>query len=244
MISDVYTVFWKEWKELFKQRGLRGGFASWLIMVALVGIFMPLNFGRDWLTNPIMLISWSWPPLLSVMSLVTDAFAGERERHTLETLLASRLSDRAILFGKILTMVVYGWSMQLAATLLSAITVNVIFFTGSLRFYSAGLLFGVLAFSLVALLLVSALGVLVSLHAPTVRAAYQKLSIGFIVIWMAIFFVPMLVPESTRQALLSQVLGISWWQVGLVVALLLILVDVLLIRLALARFQRNTLILD
>ena len=37
-------------------------------------------------------VMWMWFSLLLVINVVADSFAGERERHTLETLLASRLS--------------------------------------------------------------------------------------------------------------------------------------------------------
>ena len=37
--------------------------------------------------------------------MIADGIPGERERHTLETLLASRLSDRSILLGKVMAAV-------------------------------------------------------------------------------------------------------------------------------------------
>ena len=55
----------------------------------MLGIVTPLQMGSLWLTSPLMLAYW---PLLSsgmVSTLIADAFAGERERHTLETLLAT-----------------------------------------------------------------------------------------------------------------------------------------------------------
>ena len=52
---------------------------------------------------------------MMVSSLVADSFAGERERHTLETLLASRLPDRAILAGKLLVPVAVAWGAALLA---------------------------------------------------------------------------------------------------------------------------------
>lgn len=244
MTGDILTIFWKEWREMFKQRGMRGGLWSWAIMVALVGIFMPLNFGSEWMTSPLMLLLWSWPPLMVVMGLVADSIAGERERHTLETLLASRLSDRAILFGKILTMVLYGWSIEVAALLLGAITVNVTNPSAGLRFYPLDLFLTVLVISLLCVLLVSSLGVLVSLHSPTVRSAYQKMSISLLVLWVAAFLVPTILPAETRDAWVAQISFIPGWQAALVAIGVLVLADALLMGLALARFQRARLILD
>ena len=111
MLLDMWTIIRKDIKEVFSARGTgrRGGWMSILIFVGLLGILMPLQTGQQWLTNPVLPILWSWIPVFLVVSVVTDSFAGERERNTLETLLASRLSDRAILFGKIGAAVLYGW---------------------------------------------------------------------------------------------------------------------------------------
>jgi ABC-2 type transport system permease protein len=59
-----------------------------------------------------------------VIILISDAIAGERERHTLETLLASRISDQAILLGKVLVTVGYNWGMTLFCLLLGSVVVN------------------------------------------------------------------------------------------------------------------------
>ena len=100
MIADIWTVIWKERKSLFRHRGsrLRAVF-NLLIPVGLVAIYFPLGEGHNWVSSPVALFALIIPMLL-VGTTVPDAFAGERERHTLSTLLASRLPDRAVLFGK------------------------------------------------------------------------------------------------------------------------------------------------
>ena len=70
-------------------------------MIAVFGVFLPLQNGASWVTSPITMVYWAWMPLMLVTGVIADSFAGERERHTLETLLASRLPDRAILLGKV-----------------------------------------------------------------------------------------------------------------------------------------------
>ena len=52
-----------------------------------------------------------------IISFIGDAIAGERERHTLETLLASRMPDRAILLGKVIAIVLYAWGMGVLSLL-------------------------------------------------------------------------------------------------------------------------------
>ena len=126
MLADVLTMVWKEWKELLLSRGgIRGGLISTVgIPLGMLGIYLPWQNGPEWVTTPLLPVAWSWLPLLLVGALVADSFAGERERKTLETLLASRLSDRAILLGKIAALVGYGWGLALGSLVLGTITVN------------------------------------------------------------------------------------------------------------------------
>ena len=106
MIQDVLTVARKEWLEIIDQllRFKRGGW-SILLVVLFLGVISPLQMGTTWLSSPLMF--FYWPLLTSSMTstLIADSIAGERERHTLETLLASRLPDAAIISGKILAAV-------------------------------------------------------------------------------------------------------------------------------------------
>jgi len=93
MLTDITTIIWKESREFITVRpGLRGGWTGLLIILAVFGILIPLQLGRDWLSAPTTILMWAWLPFILVNSVVADAFAGERERQTLETLLASRLS--------------------------------------------------------------------------------------------------------------------------------------------------------
>jgi ABC-2 type transport system permease protein len=98
-MTDIKTILWKEFRELFQARqGLfgRGGWISIAITVGLLGVLIPVQAGEGWVSNPLHMVWWVWVPFLMVTYIVTDTFAGERERHTLETLLASRLSDKTI----------------------------------------------------------------------------------------------------------------------------------------------------
>ena len=143
MIRDVRTIIWKEIKEILGRRGLlKGGKAGIFIMLACFGVFMPLQFGRQWLASPMAMVYWAWVPFLLVSGVVADSFAGERERHTLETLLASRLPDRAILAGKIGAALVYGWGLTLGCVLLGAAAMTIVHGRGKVIFYSGPCGFG------------------------------------------------------------------------------------------------------
>ena len=104
-----------------------------------------------------------------------DSFAGERERHTLETLLASRLSDRAILSGKLLVSVLYSFIMTLIFIFLALAVLNIAYWDGKILTYPAALLEFALVVALLLDTLFAAIGVLISLRTPTVRQGSETL---------------------------------------------------------------------
>ncbi|HSV85915.1 MAG TPA: ABC transporter permease subunit [Levilinea sp.] len=243
MIADIKTIIWKEMKEVLIQRGgSRGGFFGILIILGLMGVILPLQTGSEWLRNPFLLLIWSWLPIFLVINIVADAFAGERERHTLETLLASRLSDRAIMLGKISAAVLYAWGMAVSGMLLGAVTVNLANLGSGLQFYSGYAFPAGVVLSLLASVLVASLGVMVSLHAPTARAAYQRLSAIMIVIWL----VPTIVLQFLPGELSAEIFGVlGAVNIGAVLAwgaAVLLVADMILIYIGLARFRRARLL--
>ena len=121
-MSDILTMVWKEWKD-FLFSGVRSDFIRPLLFIAVLGIFLPLSLKQRWIelnSAPILVILYV--PFMLIISFIGDAIAGERERHTLETLLASRISDRAILLGKVLVTVGFSWGTTLVGLLLGAST--------------------------------------------------------------------------------------------------------------------------
>lgn len=243
MITDILTITRKELKEIFVQRGsLRAGITNVLIVIAISGILFPLQSGPQWVQSPIGLVTVAWLPLMMSMGLVADAFAGERERHTLETLLASRLSDQAILYGKMLASIVYGFSIAVAGMLLGALVVNMQY--PGAGFYPLPYFLGALIFCLLGMLLVAGIGVQVSLHASNVRQAYQKMSLGFILLWLPIILGPQLLPDEWMGQIALWLANINALQAALYFTGALLAADLFLIFLANKRFQRSRLILD
>ena len=245
MLADIFTIVWKEWQEIFLARGnKRSGLLSILIVIALLGIYFPLTNGLDWLNNPLLPLTWSWVPVFWAIGIVTDSFAGERERHTLETLLSTRLSDAAILFGKILTAVLYAWGLAMLSMLLGAVVVNIAHFSGQILFYPVDIFLGGMFLSLLLTVLMSSLGVLVSLRAPNARQAYQRLSMSFLVFWMIPVIGSQLAPESVSQKIVAFFTTASLVNLFLAAAVILLLLDVGLVTLCRMFFRRNKLILD
>src|SRR5205823_12344683 len=172
-------MIWKESKDLLFQGGWRALIRP-VLLVGIPGVYLPLQFGLQWLElSPIEMFVVLRIPFFVIISFVGDAIAGERERHTLETLLASRISDRAILLGKIIVTTSYAWSTALVGLLLGLLVANLSKGQGSWQFYTHGdLLLEALALSLLASLLGVSGGVLISLRSATVRQAQQILIVA------------------------------------------------------------------
>lgn len=244
MLTDIWTITQKEWKELMRQRGnLRGGFLGVLIFIGVLGILMPIQFGAEWVESASQLIIFSWLPFLLVSGVIADSFAGERERHTLETLLASRLSDRAILFGKVAAAISYGWGLTIACMLLGLITVNLVHGKDQILIYNLEIGLGAVILSFLIAALASGLGILVSLRASTVRQAQQAFSMAFMLIFIPMMLLPVL-PNEWQGKILLWVKNADFSNPIPVLVTVLIMLDFSLILAGLARFQRAKLILD
>lgn len=244
MISDLGIIMHKELKELLFQRGQgRSGSIRILIFIGVFGILLPLQNGIRSLTSPAGLVFWAWIPFMLISGITADTFAGERERHTLETLLASRLSDRAILFGKLGAIISYGWGMTVITILVNLITVNLVFWQGYVVLYPP-LLFGViLLVSLQVAVFSAGLGIIISLHSPTARAAQQTMSILMFVLLVPVFLLTLL-PKNILAGINGLVTNISAAQVVGGVIGILSVVDLGLIIYSMAQFQRSKLISD
>jgi len=237
-MKDIGTIIWKEGKDLLFSRG-RLELIRPLIFIAILGIFLPLNIGIQWLTLPApVILIILYIPFIFILNYIADAIAGERERHTLETLLASRVSDQAILIGKVIVTVGYGWGMGLASLMLGLVIVNLFRGQGRWQFYTpVGLLLAILLVSLLISLLAASGGVLVSLRTATVRQAQQTLLLGTLVLGVLIVLALEAVPSSLISALSSQ-------QILLIVISALVVLDAILMGISLASFHRSKLILS
>lgn len=242
MIGDVISIIWKEIRELTLHRGrFRGGWTGMLIFAAVFGIFMPLQTGPNWIESPIGLIYWAWVPFLLVSGVVADSFAGERERHTLETLLSSRLSDRAILLGKMATSILYGWGLTMICVLIGLITINIAFGKGQLLLYPLRIGMGIIVLSFLVASLSSSIGVLVSLRSSSVRQAQQTFSLAFFAFFIPIFLVPLL-PEAWKIKLMTLLSELNYEAVLIVIVIILLGLNIAITSIAAARFKRAKLI--
>jgi len=201
-MNDFWTMVWKETKDsVFSSR--RSEFIIPLMVIAIMGIVIPWQFGNSWISlSPAMITIVCYIPFFLTTSYIGDAVAGERERHTLETLLASRISDRAILWGKITVTIAYGWGLTLIGLLLGLVAANVLSGHGHWEFYHPIDIFvEMLVLSLLASLLSASAGVLISLRAATVRQAQQTMAVGTLILLIAIVLILKSVPSGVLKTL-------------------------------------------
>ena len=244
MIADILTVAWKELREMFVQGDPRGrSKMSLILLVIIFGIVLPLQNGRDWVSSPISIMVWGWMPFLWVSGIVADSFAGERERHTLESLLSTRLSDRAILIGKLLSALLYGCILTWIILIVSLITINVAYGNGELLLFSYPISIGAITFSILVSGLAASIGVLVSLRAGSVRQAQQLMSVGMLVLFIPLMLLQFL-PSTLRQSMIRDAGKINTNQALLWIALVLLILDGVLTAFAMHLFQRSKLILE
>src|SRR5579872_3920951 len=194
-------MIWKEAKDSL----LQGGREAWvrpLIMIGFLGLFLPWQLKQSWLalSPAAMLLILALPFLF-----VGDAIAGERERHTLETLLASRISGRAILLGKTVVMAGTAWGMALLSLLLGLLSANLASGQGRWAFYgSFGLLVEALTLCLLTRLLATSVGVLISLRSATVRQAQQRVMVVMLVLLVGVAVVVAVLPKQAVSALSAE----------------------------------------
>lgn len=240
-VGDVWTVLGKEWREL------TSGDARWVtvstlaVFLGIIGVLLPWQLGAAWLTAPWAMAIWAWIPFFLVTTVAADAVAGERERHTLETLLATRLPDRALLLGKLLGPVTWVWTATMACVPFGLLTLGVTLST-PLPATSPGHWLAVGGLVFASALFGGSLSLLVSMRADSVRQAQQTLALGS----LALFLLPVIALRLLPDALLSRLLETlalgSPSRLALWVSGVLLLATLPAFGLLLVRFRRRRLL--
>lgn len=178
LLSDSWTIAVKEWREWRGDRARLG----WVALSALIIVWSVVAFqllGRlDGGLLIVPIVSATLPLTLAGVMII-DAIAGERERQTLETLLASRLSNRVIVFGKIVAVTGAGWVLLLlgmAPALLQPIVAPA---PGDSALQAASVAGALLTISALGVVLVVAAGALIALYTVSSRFALL-LTIAFV----------------------------------------------------------------
>lgn len=258
-MTDILTVARKELREILGGGGSRKGLIRELFFVFLFGVFFPLSQAAAWRSGAVPTVFVFMIPLFLAGPYVADTFAGERERKTLETLLATRLPDSSIYLGKILAVCTYAWAVTQLILLASLVALNLSGAgaepagttaagaeTGGLFLYPAAVWVASLTGSYAAALLISGIGTFISLRSETVRAAHQAMMLPlFVLIFGGSFGLGALwraLPLETQMSLARWASGVSPMEAILGIVTILLLVDLFLLRLGVRRFRRSKLI--
>jgi ABC-2 type transport system permease protein len=154
----------------------RGGFIQATIFIAVLGVLMPLSAVAAWHAgSPTAIVYYAFFPGAAAAAIAADAFAGERERRTLETLLATPLSETTILFGKALAAVL--WALAIAATALVVGTLVVTLASGAFM-PAPAMLLGAMGAAFASASFMSSMAIVVSMMIPAARPAQQVAALG------------------------------------------------------------------
>lgn len=245
MTGDLRTMFWKEWRCLIGGRARRqllltGG------MLSIWAIWFPIQMGgQDFVNDPVLIgiLSITMPMVVAGIT-VPDAIAGERERHTLGTLLASPLPDRAILYGKLGFGVGLAWIATPLMMAVGLVVANLVALGQAPLFYDPAVLVATLALGLLIAVLTAGIGIFVSLRASTAQEAQQITLLGLMVPFMLVGFGAM--GLMTNKALANDVIDFLGsgraWLIVVAVLVVLSVVDAFLVLAADRRFRRSRLI--
>lgn len=248
MISDILTVMWKERKLLLRQHGSRTRLLfTLLVPVIMFSIFLPWQIGTGWVEGYWSLLASVLVPLLLVGTVIPESFAGERERHTLGTLLASRLPDRAILYGKIALAVGYAWLMTFLTLIVSLATINIAHWNGQITLFTPAVALINVFLTLLLAIIMANLGVLISLRASTVQGATQTLMAAVMFPLIILQVAGLIVLQMQRQwldSIIDTLANANWTLIIVLVTLVVTAICLLLLWMATTRFQRARLILS
>ncbi len=249
MIRQILVILGIEWEELkypfFLGHPFMAGVWPIILFCIAFSVYEPLRFGPEWLQSPMMIFSISvLMPFTTIGFISPYSFVGERMRGTLEPLLATPVSDQAILFGKIGIAVLYGWGLTLVNMLLGMVVINIFLPDGGILFYPPGIVVPTSLLSLLFSILVATIGTSSSFYAKTILDAQRNLVMTIsIPILLPAFILGPFMPGAWKDYFVQMITSSGATHFLLILILSLIIVDGIFIILALTRFKRKQLLL-
>jgi len=192
LLFDSWIIATKEWREWSAVRA-RLGWGALAVLLAAWSFTAPHLFGTLEASPLIVAAPLAFLPLALAGVMSIDTFAGERERQTLETLLASRLPDRAIILGKVAAVTLAGLALLLLGLLPGLLQTAFVKITAFEGIDSMCLTSGLLVACSPCIPLTVIVGALLALYIPSARLA----------LLITIAFVASLVLTATGLAI--------WW---------------------------------
>lgn len=187
-LGDAWTVTRKELAEIFGDPlARRGAVVQGLVIIIGLGILATRAMAPLWLAgSPEAILLFLVLPSVIAGSIAADAFAGERERRTLETLLATPLADGTIVAGKAAAALIAALATAVITLLLAIVTVNVKAHLGGVFLPAPVIWIGVVLGVLASSCMTTAAAIAMSLRTPVARSVQQMTSLLFVVPIMVI----------------------------------------------------------
>lgn len=187
MIPDVITVVKKELKEIMAISFSRSHVLASLLMIGLLGFFIPWKSESYFLRQTSVTLSMYilLTPLIVCSGFVADSFAGEKERKTLESLLATRIPDSAVFTGKIIAIFIYTYLFLLIVIFTSVGGANFYLYQAGKEeffFYNSLSCFALFVFTIPVIIGGIAIGVFFSLQCKDTKTAFQLSRIGWFIL--------------------------------------------------------------
>ncbi|MHB1461407.1 MAG: ABC transporter permease subunit [Armatimonadota bacterium] len=201
MVRDILTVIQKEMWEYWQMRGSKAPWRGHLFAIILFSIW-PAMSGAVLMGSPWCALMWAWIVTIMTTPYVADSFAGERERHTMDTLLSSRLSDGAIVVGKLLSASLCSWMTGMASLPIAVLLANLLSPNHSVHLHpTVWFTAPILALSMA--FMVAGYTSIVVVKAVTVKQATQTASYGTIFIIIIPLLAMRFLPQHTVQQFMA-----------------------------------------
>ncbi len=182
IFNDVKAILWKELKEILFVRGIKKATYSNLVFSMIIyGIILPILMGNWWYERGVISFLVVFVPVIYSMSFSINVFVGERERKTLKTLLATRITDKGIFFGKFIFSFFYTYLYILSIVLISIITKAILTYmtmkTIVFMPYSISTIILLLTASPLLVVLATSIGIVISFKAKEIKIIQSYSSI-------------------------------------------------------------------
>jgi ABC-2 type transport system permease protein len=238
LLRDTATVALKEWKDMLQVgSGRLSGPVPLFAGMGVAAVFLANGIGAEYPGSWQAVFLAASTAAVSTASVVADSVAGERERHTLDTLLATRLPDAAIALGKVAGAVGHGLAVSAWVLLVGLVATRVAHGPPPAGTHYVRLLHA-LGFGFLASVLVAAVGFLASMNAPTVKQAQQTAMVTLMLLLIAPFAVLRVLDDTQRARLARWAAEGAGGHLPLAAAALLALLAAAAVAGALSRFPR------